>query len=120
MIPPPSPPPPNEKKLRFASFALHAARGLVRDRKMRRTAMFYTVLAALVMLFCGATFLAPVLNPYHRPGWFIFYWFVCAWITVTAVLLALFDLLLVRMQAREEKRRLAQQMVDPPEADNAD
>jgi biotin transporter BioY len=120
MTSPPDPPPPNEKKLRFASFALHAARGLVRDQKMRRTAMFYTVLGALVMLFCGATFLAPVLDPHDRAGWFIFYWFACAWITVTAVLLALFDLLLVRVQARAEKRRLAQQIVDPPEADDAD
>ena len=120
MTPPPSPPPPNEKKLRFASFALHAARGLVRDQKVRRTTMFYTVLVALVMLFCGATFLAPIIDPHNRPGWFIFYWFVCAWITVTAVLLALFDLLLVRVQAREAKHALARKMVDPPEADDAD
>src|SRR5450432_4658849 len=102
MTSPPDSPPPNEKKLRFASFAIHAARGLVRDQKMRRTAMFWTVIAALLMLFCGATFLAPVLDPHLRPGWFIFYWLACAWITVTAVLLAIFDLLLVRIQARAE------------------
>jgi biotin transporter BioY len=120
MTSPPDPPPPNEKKLRFASFAIHAARGLVRDQKMRRTAMFWTVLVALVMLFCGATFLAPVLDPHLRPGWFIFYWLVCAWITATALLLAIFDLLLVRVQARAEKRHLAQRMVDPPEIDDAD
>ena len=31
-------PPPNERKLRIASFATHAARGLLRDRQMRRHA----------------------------------------------------------------------------------
>ena len=61
-------------------------------------AMFVVVIVALVMLFLGSTFLAPVLDPKVRPGWFIFYWAVCAWVTVTAVLLAVFDLLLVRAQ----------------------
>jgi protein-S-isoprenylcysteine O-methyltransferase Ste14 len=104
--------PPNEKKLRFASFALHATRGLVRDQKTRRKTMFVLVLVALVLLFCGATFLATVLDPHGRPGWFIFYWVVCAWITVTAVLLAIFDLLLVRAQVREEKRALARKILE--------
>jgi protein-S-isoprenylcysteine O-methyltransferase Ste14 len=104
--------PPNEKKLRFASFALHATRGLVRDQKARRKTMFVVVLVALVLLVCGATFLAPVLDPHGRPGWFIFYWAVCAWITVTAVLLAIFDLLLVRAQVREEKRALARKILE--------
>ena len=99
-------PPPNEKKLRFASFAIHATRGLLRDQNARRKTMFGAVFAALVMLFCGATFLAPMLDPHVRPGWFISYWFACAWITVTVALLALFDLLLVRAQARAVKRAL--------------
>ena len=106
MISPNEEPRPDEKKLRFGSFAIHAARGLVRDQKARRKTMFVIVLVALVLLFCGATFLAPVLNPHLRPGWFIVYWAICAWMTVTAVLLAVFDLLQVRSQARHEKRRL--------------
>lgn len=109
---------PNEKKLRVASFAAQAARGLVRDRTMRRKTMFVVVLVALVMLFCGATFLAPVLDPQERPGWFIFYWAVCAWLTVTAVLLALFDLLLVRAEGRAERKGLAQKLAErEPEGD---
>ena len=32
--------PPNEKKLRLASFAIHASRGVIRDQKMRRKTMF--------------------------------------------------------------------------------
>lgn len=111
---------PKEKKLRIVSFAAHAARGLVRDQVMRRKTMFVVVLLALVLLFCGATFLAPVLDPRERPGWFIFYWLVCAWVTVTAVLLAVFDLLLVRAEARAARRGLAQKLAEPEPDEDAD
>lgn len=104
--------PPPEKELRFASFAIHATRGLVRDQQTRRMTMFVIVIVALVMLFLGATFLGPVLNPRVRPGWFIFYWAVCAWITLTAVLLAVYDLLIVRAQGRGEKRRMQEELDD--------
>lgn len=119
MTPPPNPPPPNEKKLRFVSFAIHATRGLLRDQNARRKVMFAAVIVALLLLFCGSTFLAPVLDPHLRPGWFISYWFVCAWITATAALLAVFDLLLVRARARAERRSLTQKISAPPEADDA-
>lgn len=82
--------------------------------------MFVAVLVAVLMLFSGSTFLAPLLDPHNRPGWFISYWFVCAWITVLCVLLAVFDLLLVRAQGRAAKRTLAQSISPPREADNAD
>ena len=120
MTSPPSPPPPNEKKLRFVSFAIHATRGLLRDQKARRKTMFWIVIAAVLMLFCGATFLAPWLDPHVRPGWFMLYWLACGWITVTVVLLAVLDLLLVRAQARTEGRALAQRISAPPDADDAD
>jgi len=112
MISPNDGPPPNTRNLRIASFATHATRGLLRDQTMRRKAMFWTVIVAVMMLFCGATFLAPWLDPRVRPGWFILYWLACGWLTVTVVLLAIFDLLLVRVKAREEKRRLAQKIMD--------
>jgi hypothetical protein len=120
MTSPPSPLPPNEKKLRFVSFAIHATRGLVHDQNARRKTMFWIVIVAVLMLFCGATFLAPWLDPHVRPGRFILYWLACAWITATAILLALLDLLLVRVKARAEKRALAQKISAPPEADDAD
>jgi hypothetical protein len=114
---PPNSTPPNEKNLRFVSFAIHAARGLVRDQNARRKTMFVVVIAALLLLFAGSTFLAPLLDPHLRPGWFIFYWLVCAWITATAALLAVFDLLLVRARGRAEKRSLVKQI--SPKADDA-
>jgi hypothetical protein len=116
-LPPNDDDPPN-KRLRIPSFAAHAARGLVRDQTMRRKAMFWIVLAAVVMLFFGATFFASWLDPKVRPGAFILYWLACAWVTVTAVLLAIFDLLVVRAQARTERRRLAREMVEESEQDD--
>src|SRR5689334_18481385 len=46
---------PNRPDLRIASFAAHATRGLVRHQAMRRRLMFWTVILAVLMLFCGAT-----------------------------------------------------------------
>ena len=112
MIPPDDERPPNQRGLRIASFSVHAARGLLRDQTMRRKAMFWTVIAAVAMLFCGSTFLAPVLDPRTYPARFILYWVACAWLTVTVVLLAIFDLLMVRAQARAEKRALAEKMTE--------
>ncbi len=115
MIPPNDERPPKQRNLRIASFATHAVRGLVRDQNTRRKTMFVIVLVAVVLLFCGSTLLASVLNPHERPGWFIFYWAVCAWVTVTAVLLAIFDLLLVRAQGRTAGRALAEKLSDTKE-----
>jgi hypothetical protein len=120
MIPPNDERPPNKGNLRIASFATHATRGLLRDQTMRRKTMFWTVIVALVMLFSGATFLAPVLDPKTHPGWFIFYWLACAWVTVTVVLLAIFDLLLVRVQARDEKGALARKIEEARQSKDAD
>ena len=108
------------RNLRIVSFATHAARGLVRDQTMRRKAMFWTVMVAVVMLFCGATFLAPALDSREHPGWFIFYWLLCAWVTITVVLLAIFDLLMVRVAARARRRALARKLAETDLPDDRD
>ncbi|MGI9115783.1 MAG: hypothetical protein DLM52_07380 [Chthoniobacterales bacterium] len=90
--------------LRIGSFAAHSARGLVRDPTTRRWTMFVTLLAAMFMLFAGSTFVQ--INPREHPAWFILFWLACAWLTLTALLLALFDLLIARAQSRAERRRL--------------
>jgi protein-S-isoprenylcysteine O-methyltransferase Ste14 len=101
---------PEEKPLRSASFAIHATRGVIRDPNMRRKTMFVLVLAAMLFLFAGSTFLSPLLSPHEHPVWFILYWLVCAWITLTAILLALFDILAARAQARKAARILRDQI----------
>lgn len=80
-------------------------KGLIRDQSTRRSVIFFVMLAALVMLFLGATFLDGWLR--EHPTLFVLYWLACAWATFTALLLALFDILSIRVAARKEQRRLA-------------
>jgi len=97
-------------RLRIVSFAIHSARGVIRDQSTRRWVMFITLLVAMLMLFCGTTFLQPLLSPREHPGWFLFFWVTCAWLTLTAFLLALFDLLMVRAQDRAARRILREKL----------
>ncbi len=71
--------------------------------------MFYLVLVALVMLFGGATFLDGALR--EKPLIFLAFWAACTWITLAAVLLALFDMLLVRAAHRRARRHLEQEIL---------
>jgi hypothetical protein len=91
-------------------------RGIILDPRTRRWAMFILLLAALVMVFAGSTFFAGTLS---TPWGFIAYWGACGWLTFAALLLALWDLLLVRAAARRERRRLEKQILDRPPDDPA-
>ena len=79
--------------------------------------MFVVLVVALVLLFSGSTFLRSLLNPHEHPVWFIFYWLVCAWLTVSAMLLALFDVLVVRAQIRSAAKSLRNKL---PETESPD
>lgn len=100
----------NEKPLRTFPFVIHATRGVIRDPVVRRKTMFVLVLVALVLLFLGSTFLQRFLNPREHPFWFILFWLACVWVTVTAMLLAIFDLLMVRLEARRAQRQLSERL----------
>jgi hypothetical protein len=86
---------------------LLVTRGILLDLHVRRWAMFILLFTALCMLFAGSTWLAPSIS---TPWSFIIYWGICAWLTVTALLLALWDMLLIRTAARRERRRLEKLM----------
>lgn len=73
---------------------------------MRRKTMFVLLVVAMVLLFAGSTILQRVLNPQEHPVWFLLFWGTCGWLTLTAMLLAIFDLLIVRLQARRAQRNL--------------
>ena len=107
---------PSKKNLAITSFALHSARGLIRDQRMRRHTMFVLLLVALVLLFCGSTFLRPLLNPREHAGWFMLFWFVCIWLTFTAFLLAIFDILIVRAQVRKAQKILRASLAQNPDS----
>ena len=104
--------PPPEKRLRVAPFAVHATRGLLRDQQARRKTMAITLIIAVVFTIAGLTVLRPWLDPQEHPWRFILYWLVCAWEIVLVLLLALFDMLMVRAQTRAAKRVLQEQFQD--------
>ena len=102
--------------LNHARFLLQVSKGLVRDLRARRLVMFYSVLVALVLLFAGATVLWSRLR--EHPFVFIGYWFVCGWITILAALLAIYDLLRVRAEARQLRRKLHSDYLHEDEDDD--
>jgi len=109
---------PPEKRLRVAPFAIHATRGLLRDQKSRRRTMAVSIAVALILSVTGLTVFRSWLDPHEHPWRFIFFWLVCAWETVLAILLALFDLLLMRAQERAARRALHEQIQpDTPEGE---
>src|SRR5687767_15246828 len=101
--------PPPEKRLRVAPFAVHATRGLLRDQQARRKTMAITLVIAVVFTVAGLTVLRPWLDPQEHPWRFILFWLACAWEIVLVLLLALFDLLMVRAETRAAKRLLQEQ-----------
>src|SRR6266487_2482545 len=97
-------------RLRIVSFAIHSARGVIRDQSTRRWVMFITLVIAMLMLFFGTTFLRPLLSPREHPGWFLLFWLACAWLTLTALFLAFFDLLMLRAQGRAARKILGEKL----------
>lgn len=95
---------PPKKSFRVAPFAVHVTRGLLRDQRSRRKTMAISLGIALVLLVAGLTVLRPWLDPHEHPWRFILFWLVCAWETVLVLLLALFDMLLIRAQARATRK----------------
>lgn len=94
------------KRLRTGSFAVHATRGIIRDRGFRRKTIAVLLTAAALMVIAGSTVLQGPLDPREGAGWFVIYWLVCAWLTFTALLLGLYDLLIVRAEGRAARRAL--------------
>src|SRR6266536_2883420 len=101
---------PDEKRLRTISFVVHATRGVIRDQNTRRKEMLLILAHELLLLIVVFTFLQPALNPQKHPWRVILFWIVCIWLTFTALLLALFDLLLLRLQARRVERALREKL----------
>jgi biotin transporter BioY len=101
---------PDERSLQTTSFVVHATRGVIRDQRVRRKMMLALLVGAVVLLLCGLTFLQPALAPHEHPWRVIIFWIVCIWLTLTALLLAIFDLLMVRLEARRAERALRESL----------
>ena len=88
---------------------IQISKGLIRDQHARRWTMFYALLAAMLMLFTGAVIIDRWLRD-HLLLLFV-WWAACAWLTLLAVLLALFDMLVIRAAARRDRRRLEREFL---------
>lgn len=78
--------------------------------------MFILLVMALLMVFAGSTFLEGVIA---KPVTFIVYWGICGWLTLAAMLLAVWDMFLLRAATRREKRTL-KEMLDHLDEDPND
>jgi len=101
----------------MARFSIQATQGIIRDRGARRKIMAFVLGAALVMMAVGLTTLAPWLEPHEHPGRFLFFWFVCGWWTLTAFLLAIADLLLLRVERKRTRKEIEDQISGSQEKD---
>jgi len=101
---------PEEKQLQATSFIVHATRGVIRDQRTRRKAMVFLLALAVLLLILGGTVLAPWLNPREHLLGALVFWLGCIWLTLTALLLAIFDLVIVRLEARRGQRILRAQL----------
>lgn len=97
------------------SFVILICKGILRDRTMRRQALAYIISAALVLLGLGVAVL---------DGWlaqhvllFLLYWAACLWLTLTSMLLALYDMLAVRAELQKERRELRLRKLDSRDPD---
>ncbi|MGF1657112.1 MAG: hypothetical protein ACFCU3_09060 [Verrucomicrobiales bacterium] len=112
---------------RFIGFVLGITLAIVHDQDTRRKAMFMVVLSALILLFLGATLFFDFLKGGILR--FLAYWLLVAWLTICALLLAIYDLLMLRTKARMQRRDLASEIFadlgepdqqDPEAADQKD
>ena len=72
--------------------------------------MVFLLALALLLLLLGGTLLAPWLNPREHLIGALVFWIACIWLTLTAMLLAIFDLLAVRLEAKRAKRALREKL----------
>jgi type III secretory pathway component EscV len=83
--------------------------GLVRNQESRRKAMNWSIMVSAVMVFVGATFLSGYLQ--SRPAVFIGFWLACAWFMLLAVLLAVFDILVLQAKSRASRKAMHNTML---------
>ena len=72
--------------------------------------MVFCLGVAVGMLLAGFTVLQSALNPREHPWFVILFWVACVWLTLTASLLAIFDLLIIRAEARKARRALQENL----------
>ena len=93
---------------------LALSRALLLDLHWRRQMMVYLIAVAFGMMIVGGTVGFDFLR--ERVPLFLAYWCVCAFLTLVAALLALYDLLVLRLVARRAQRELHERLLAETEA----
>jgi drug/metabolite transporter (DMT)-like permease len=101
-------------------FIIQVTQGLVRDERTRRTTTAILIVVAAVMVAVGLAGLRSWLEPKEHTGRFILFWFACGWVTLTASLLALLDLLMVRAKARQVRKALREDALKRSDANSVE
>jgi len=100
----------------YLRLIIQVCRGIIRSHHVRRTLMFYDVLVVLVLLFLGSTLLWEWLRAH--PMVFLGYWAACGWLTILAAVLAVYDMIRVRVEARHRENQLREEYF--PQSKDAD
>ncbi len=101
---------PPEQRFWMVPFTVLATRGLLRDARNRRKIMAIALFGAIVILVAGLTVLRGWLDPNPHPWRFLLFWMACGWAIILVFLLAIFDLLMVRAEARAARKLLREEL----------
>ncbi len=72
------------------------------DKRRRWFGLLYLLISGILLIW-GTTWLEPYLV-----GWkFVLYWFVCFLTTIMAMLIAMLDIWIIRIRARQQRRNAA-------------
>ena len=96
---------PDDQKRSSSSGSMIAMifRIILRTRRLRRNLMFGLTIAMMIFVFLGAYPLAGFLS--GHPWIFLFYWLFCTFLVITAIILAIYDMLRVTQEGREDLGR---------------
>ena len=72
--------------------------------------MLALLVVALALLLAGSTILRAPLNPREHPLGFLLFWIACGWLTFTVVLLAVLDMLMLKLESRRAERALREKL----------
>jgi hypothetical protein len=98
-------------------FVIQVCRGIIRSQRVRRTLMFWDVVVVLAMMFLGSTFFWPWLR--QHPVLFLGYWAACAWLTILAALLAVYDMAKVRLEAKQAREELKRELMQAKDVESS-
>lgn len=85
-------------------------KGIIRDQTARRKVMFWIMMVALGMLFAGTVAISDQWARQH-PWFTLLFWAGCGFLTLTGMLLAVLDILIIRAMHRAARRAMEREIL---------